>query len=63
MRLTFDAVRCEGHGKCEGLDPGRFALGDDDELQITRLDVTEGELPLINRVIVSCPRRALGLEA
>lgn len=60
MRITFDATRCEGHGRCYDQCPEAF---EPDDVGHARLTLT-GDVPArleadVRRAADYCPERAI----
>jgi ferredoxin len=62
MRLEHDATLCESHGLCTAVDPDRFELDDNDELQIHDYEVSDADLATVRNAVDACPRQALHLK-
>ncbi|GAB2931598.1 hypothetical protein GCM10027047_29940 [Rhodococcus aerolatus] len=64
MRIDADLDACEGHGQCEAVAPGLFALDDDGELQVLRDgELDAGEEAAAGTAVAACPVAALRLVA
>lgn len=62
MRLAIDSTRCTGHGRCYDIAPH---LVDDDEQGNGRVrisDVPPDLEPDTDRIVTSCPERAVTLS-
>ncbi|TDC57807.1 ferredoxin [Actinomadura sp. KC345] len=62
MRVRVDPLVCEANAVCVGLAPEVFDLNDEDELEILKPDVPEGEQDRVRHAVRSCPKAALTLE-
>ena len=63
MRLTVDANRCTGHGRCYTLAPGLLSFDDDGYVTIrgAALDVPEHQTPDARDAADTCPEGAITL--
>lgn len=59
MKVGVDPALCEAHGECVSILPEVFDLDDDEVLQIRDGELTDGEIPLAERAVASCPMGAL----
>ncbi|MFF5987480.1 ferredoxin [Prauserella flavalba] len=59
MRVEVDRDLCEANAVCAGIAPGVFELDDDDELLISRAEVSDDKVELVSQAIDACPRNAL----
>lgn len=57
--VTIDASRCQGHGRCELIAPGVFALGDDARAAVVRSSVSGTEETNAQEAAWSCPEMAI----
>jgi ferredoxin len=62
-RLSVDAARCTGHGRCYDAAPG--LLSDDDEGYVTlrghSIEVPDDQLGQARQAVLACPERAVSL--
>ena len=64
MRVSVDAARCQGHGRCYDLGPEVFDA-DDEGFEVHRgtvFEVEETHLDAVSEGIAGCPERAIRLE-
>ena len=61
--LEIDWTRCQGHGLCAELLPGRIDLDDWGFPVIRRTPVGAGEVEDVRRTVAVCPALALRLQA
>lgn len=64
MKLTVDAARCTGHGRCYAAAPG-FLTYDDDGYVTVRgqvVDVPEEHAAAAREAAASCPEQAIELS-
>ena len=61
-RLEIDWTRCDGHGLCAALLPGRIATDEWGFPVIAPAPVREHELTQVRRAVGVCPALALRLE-
>ena len=59
MKVEVDPALCEAHGECMSILPEVFDLDDDEVLQIRDGELDDGEVPLAERAVASCPMGAL----
>jgi ferredoxin len=62
MRLTVDWTRCDGHGMCAALLPGRVGRDEWGFPVISPAPVRPNEVTTVRRAIGVCPALALRLE-
>ena len=61
MYVTVDREKCTGIGICESLDPDRFEINDDGELEVHDAQVDPGVQAEMEEIVRSCPTAALRL--
>ncbi len=62
MRVTVDAVLCEGNAVCAGLVPEVFYVDDSDELTILASEVPPELADRVREAVRCCPKMALELH-
>jgi ferredoxin len=62
--IILDEQRCELHGECVVAAPGVFAIGSDDDDEVTLLthDVPDDLSEQVRDAVDSCPVQALRIE-
>ncbi len=61
MKLTVDWTRCDGHGLCAALLPGRISRDEWGYPLISHTDVRRGDEQDVRRAVAACPALALRL--
>jgi ferredoxin len=63
VRLTVDADRCTGHGRCYGVAPDLLAYDDEGYVSIRgqAIDVPADQVADAENAATSCPERAVTL--
>ena len=63
MKLSVDAARCMGHGRCYASAPDLLTFDDDGYVTArgTVIDVPEGEVDAARAAAANCPERAIEL--
>jgi len=62
MRVTIDADRCQGHGRCYDLAPQIFHDDEEGYGQVTGDGTVPADLePLAKRAAANCPERAISV--
>jgi ferredoxin len=63
VKVTIDAQRCQGHGRCFSLAPGLFDSDDYGQgLVIGDGAVTAENLDLARLALENCPEHAISIE-
>ena len=64
VRIRIDLDRCQGHGQCEGVAPGVFAVGEDSRahLLVEHGDVPADQVGAVDDAVAMCPEAALAWE-
>jgi ferredoxin len=63
MYVIVDREKCTGIGICESLDPDRFEINDDGELEVINDAVDPGEVAALEEIVQACPTGALRLAS
>ena len=61
-RVTIDANKCQGHGRCVLIAPDYFDIDDSGFGVVLRAEVDEADKGDIGEAIFSCPESAIVLE-
>jgi ferredoxin len=61
MRITIDADRCNGHGRCYSLAPTLFGDDDDGRGVVIVTDVGDEQVADARTAIANCPEQAIAL--
>jgi len=61
MEIVADHRACEGHGMCEAMAHGYFALDDDGVVEILDAAPPDADRDLVDSAVSSCPVAALRL--
>ncbi len=61
MRIEVNYTVCESNAICMALAPEVFEVGDDDNLQVLRPEITADDEDLVRDAIAQCPRAAISL--
>lgn len=59
MRLTIDAEKCQGHGRCVLACPELFDLDDDGKVLLLSDEVPEDLEEFARRAVANCPERVI----
>jgi ferredoxin len=61
MKLTVDADRCMGHGRCYTVAPGLLSYDDEGFVAIRGLviEVPEAQIDAAREAVESCPEQAV----
>lgn len=62
MKIIHNRETCRSLGVCESLDPDRFEIDDDGDLQVLDDEAPESERSHLQNVVRSCPTRSLRLS-
>ena len=62
MRISVDADRCQGHGRCYELAPDLFGADDEGHATVLVPDVADGSGQGADLAVRSCPEGAISLD-
>jgi ferredoxin len=62
MRVSVDAERCQGHGRCTLLCPEVFDVDDEGHALVIQTEVPEDLRAGVERAVANCPENAISLE-
>lgn len=61
MKICVDRDKCTALGVCESLEPSRFEVNEDGDLDILIEDVDPQDVARMEEVVKACPTGALSL--
>lgn len=62
MKVSIDAARCQGHGRCYAVAPGLFGADDEGYGQVLVADVAPEAQALARLAADNCPEGAVTVE-
>lgn len=62
-KLVLDRGLCDVNGLCVAHAPDHLRIDEDEELEILRADILDGEEDAVARAVASCPKAALKVIA
>jgi ferredoxin len=62
MRVRVDHDRCEGHARCNAINPELFELDDVGYSSVDLLEVPAGLEQDARSAVANCPEKAISLE-
>jgi len=62
MRVRVDHDRCEGHARCNAINPQLFELDDVGYSSVDTLEVPAGLEQDARKAVANCPEMAISIE-
>lgn len=59
IRITIDAMACDGHALCVAVAPDVFEMGDDERARVIDVPITDALRPAVFEAARVCPCQAI----